>query len=240
LSRLAPWQAEEALVAACNAAEVFARVQLTADGKRSSIRLAMEQGMQTKRKPKGGAPDAAKISMPDENCIARLAIHGHMTLNTQVKELHKHYAEQIWRLRVQLNNYEGKETGRHTKKTFQRPSNKQTKSANRRSRRTMQAAEPFLRALWDMTDVGDSHEGLENLIMALLARGMPGSGARKAQRWTGKRMARLIWESGLFRAEFEKLRKCAVAPATCSLVQPHAALQPLVRTCREGGGGVDV
>ena len=197
----------------------------------------MEQGMQTKRKPKGGALDAAKISMPDENCIARLATQGHMTLNTKVKELHKHYAEQIWRLRVRLNYYEGKETGRHTKKTFQRPSNKQTKSANRRSRRTMQAAEPFLRALRGMTDVGDSHEGLENLIMALLARGMPGSGARNAQRWTGKRMARLLWESGLFRAEFEKLRKCAAAPATCSLVQPHAALQPLVRTCRRGGGG---
>jgi hypothetical protein len=32
----------------------------------------------------------------------------------------------------------------------------------------MQAAEPFLRALWDMTNVGDSHEGLETLIMALL------------------------------------------------------------------------
>ena len=79
MSRLAPWQAEEALVAACNAAAVtFSRVDLTADGKRSSIRLAMEHGMQTKRKPKGGAPDAAKISMPDENCIARLAIHGHI------------------------------------------------------------------------------------------------------------------------------------------------------------------
>eukprot|EP00964_Phaeocystis_antarctica_P057046 scaffold33699_cov27-Phaeocystis_antarctica.AAC.1 len=175
----------------------------------------MEHGMQSDlRKPKGGATDAPKTHMPDENCLARLAVHGHMTLNTKVKELQNQHAEQIWRLRVRLNSYEGQQIGSGTRKTFERPSNQQGKSANRRSRRTLQAAEPHLRALWDLADVGNSsEEGLENLLVTILARGMPGSGARKAQRWTGRRAARLIWENPLFRTEFEKLRKCAAALA---------------------------
>ena len=216
-SPLAPRQGEQALAAACDAStQGYARVDFELEGgKRTSIRLAMEQGMQSNlRKPKAGAAaDAPKTRMPDENCIARLAVHGHMTLNTKVKALQKQYAEELWRMRVRLNSYEGEQIGSQTRKTFERPSNKQSKSANRTSRRTLQAAEPHLRALWDLTDVGNSSEGFENLLVTILTRGMPGSGARHAQRWTGKRAARLIWESPSCRTEFEKLRKCAAAPA---------------------------
>ena len=120
--------------------------------------------------------------------------------------------QENWRLRVQVAHLQGDRITKDRKgrATFQTPTRRQARAANRRSRRTLQQLDAHLYAIWEIVEASDAEwwsvEGFENLIFTLIRRGLPGSGARHMQRFITKRLLRLLWDDAHCRHWLEKIR----------------------------------
>ena len=193
-------------------------LQLEEHQLRRSLKYAILNGI---RGNKPGPQELARGADPrgawDYQALARAILDDHATLNTTMRDkVLPPLMDEVFRLRTRLAYLEGRNVGLLAHETFEAPSRSQTRAANKHSRRTLEKINAHLWAIWELTDGDeDSLEGFENLIVALIERGLPCSGTRWAQRWVTKGVvAKLHAQPRLRRAlEVERTRHKIWAPS---------------------------
>jgi hypothetical protein len=156
-----------------------------------------------------GAPELGEW---DINAKTRVMLNGDALTGPEVRKIVNDLQQENWRLRVQVAHLQGERitADRKGRKTFQPPTRRQCQAANRQSRRTLQQVEAYLYAMWEMLESTDAEwwcmEGFENLMFTLIKRGLPGSGARKDQRWVTKRLLHLLYDDSHCRHWLERIR----------------------------------
>ena len=148
----------------------------------------------------------------DINAKTRMLLNGDAEVGPKVRELVDQLQQENWRLRVHCAHLKGERitSTRAGRGTFQTPRRTQSQAANRASRRFLERIDAHLKAIWEQTEAADADwwcvEGFENLILTLIRRGLPGSGALFSQRWVTKRLLHLLWDDAHCRHWLEKIR----------------------------------
>ena len=141
-----------------------------------------------------------------------MLLNGDVFTGPEARELVDGLQQEIWHLRAQVRHLRGERITKPRKGrcTFRVPTRRQSRAANKASRRTLQSLEPYLNAIWEHVEAADAEwwsvEGFENLILTIIRRGLPGSGARFDQRWTTQRLLQLLWDDTHCRHWLEKIR----------------------------------
>lgn len=180
-------------------------MELNDDQRRRCFRLALRWNV------RGNAPSAKQVAEGadprgklDMAFAARAMIDGHAILSNDFKSAVSALQEELFKLATLVLHMQGDAIGTLGRATFEAPSRGQTTSKNRQMRRMLQRIEPHLMAIWEITDGNnDSLEGFENLLVALIERGQPGSGTLWSQRWTTKKAIAKLHAQPLTRKQLE-------------------------------------
>ena len=145
----------------------------------------------------------------DESALAKWALHGDMVTSVEFGQVVQSFQDELYEQQLELAYLRGEQLGTLRKHTFQVPGAHLSDAERRYMNRVLQAAEPLMQRLWELTDGdNDSAKGLTNFFVHHVQASISGSGVHEYRRWLeGNQAVHEFMQLQHVRRRFERERK---------------------------------